>query len=326
VKVLAGDVGGTNLRLAWVEVLPGQPARVLEARTVQVEDFPELAPAAAAFLEGLPERPRRACLGVAGTITGRVLEGVNLPWRIDADALEAELGLERLDLINDFHAAARGVEVLAPSGWTQLSGGSPDPGAPIAILGAGTGLGQAFLIPTHGEGEQARLVVPTEGGHRDFAPTSPLQDRLLVYLRERFGRVSTERVLSGPGLSSIYSFLVEAEGREPCPAVEASERSPAAVSGSAHPTAGATLDLFVDVYGAEAGNLGLTVLARGGVYLAGGIGPRVVHGERAERLARAFVAKGRFEGYLRELPLRLITEPDLGLLGAAQEALAEEGT
>lgn len=314
-KVLAGDVGGTNLRLAWVEVLPGQPARVLEARTVLVEEHPELAPAAAAFLESLPERPRRACLGVAGTITGRVLEGVNLPWRIDADALESELGLERLDLINDFHAAARGVEVLGEAGYTQLAGQAPDPEAPIAILGAGTGLGQAFLIP----GPSGRVVVPTEGGHRDFAPTSPRQDRLLAYLRERFGRVSTERVLSGPGLSSIYSFLVEAEGLEPCPEVEAADREPAAVSGSEHATPGEALDLFVEVYGAEAGNLGLTVLARGGVYLAGGIGPRVVRGPRAERLAGAFVAKGRFESYLRELPLRLITEPDLGLLGAARE-------
>lgn len=322
-KVLAGDVGGTNLRLALVEVLPGQPARVLEAQTVLVEEHPDLGPAAAAFLESLPERPRRACLGVAGTITGRVLEGVNLPWRIDADALEAELELERLDLINDFHAAARGVEVLGEAGYTQLAGEAPDPRAPVAILGAGTGLGQAFLIP--GAPGGARSVVPTEGGHRDFAPTSPRQDRLLAYLRERFGRVSTERVLSGPGLSSIYSFLVEAEGQDPCPKVEAAERLPAAVSGSEHPTSGAALDLFVDVYGAEAGNLGLTVLARGGVYLAGGIAPRIVHGERAERLARAFVAKGRFEGYLRELPLRLITDPDLGLLGAAQEALLGGG-
>jgi glucokinase len=314
-KVLAGDVGGTNLRLAWVEVLPEEPARVLAARTVLVEEHPDLAPAAAAFLETLPERPRRACLGVAGTITGRVLEGVNLPWRIDADALEAELGLERLDLINDFHAAARGVEVLGEAGFRQLAGQAPDPQAPIAILGAGTGLGQAFLIP----GEGTRLVVPTEGGHRDFAPTSPEQDRLLVYLRERFGRVSTERVLSGPGLSSIYSFLVEAEGREPCAAVEEAGRDPAAVSGSEHPTASSALDLFVDVYGAEAGNLGLTVLARGGVYLAGGIAPRIVHGARAERFVGAFVAKGRFADYMSELPLRLITEPDLGLLGAARE-------
>lgn len=323
-KVLTGDVGGTNLRLAWVEALPERPARILEAQTVPVDDFPGLAPAGQAFLERLPERPTRACLGVAGTITGRVLEGVNLPWRIDADALERELGLERLDLINDFHAAARGVEVLSEAGWTQLSGGAPDPGAPVAVLGAGTGLGQAFLIPEP-EGKR-RLVVPTEGGHRDFAPTSAEQDRLLAYLRERFGRVSTERVLSGPGLSSIYAFLVEACGLEPCPEVEAQERAPAAVSGSGHASASAAVDLFVDVYGAEAGNLGLTVLARGGVYLAGGIGPRVIRGARVERLVERFVDKGRFAGYLRELPLRLITEPDLGLLGSAHEALLRSGS
>ena len=321
-KVLAGDVGGTNLRLAWVEARPGQPARILESETVLVEDHPDLGPAARAFLERLPERPVRACLGVAGTITGRVLEGVNLPWTIDADALEVELGLERLDLINDFHAAARGVEALGPEGQIHLSGQEPDPQAPIGILGAGTGLGQAFLIPQPGSEPVSRLVVSTEAGHRDFAPCNPLQDRLLIYLRDYFvGRVSTERVLSGPGLSSIYSFLVDAEGRPPCPAVEAADRRPPAVTASEHPTAGAALDLFVDVYGAEAGNLGLTVLARGGVYLAGGIAPRIVHGLRAERLARAFVQKGRFSEYLQKLPLRLITDPDLGLLGAAQEAL-----
>lgn len=315
-RVLAGDVGGTNLRLALVELRPERPAKVISAKTVPVAEHRSLAGPVAAFLDDLNERPTRACLGVAGTITGRVLQGVNLPWTIDADALEQELGLERLLLINDFHAAARGVEALGREGWRQLAGNEPDPSAPVAVLGAGTGLGQAFLIP----GPSGRIVVATEGGHRDFAPRNPLQDHLLAWLRARHGRVSTERVLSGPGLAAIYEFLVEDQGHPRAPEVEAAHEHPPAIAASHHPTAAHALDLLVDVYGAEAGNVALTGLARGGVYLAGGIAPQILEGPRLARFLCAFHDGGRFSDYLRSLPLRLIVDPRLGLVGAALEA------
>ena len=168
-------------------------------------------------------------------------------------------------------------------------------------------------------------MVSSEGGHRDFAPTDELQGRLLTWLRARHGRVSTERVLSGPGLGAIYAFLVEAEGRPACAAVaslEEAARPPAILAGAgSDPTCAAAVGLLTDVYGAEAGNLALTVLARGGVFLAGGMAPELLRDEgRAERFRRAFRAKGRFEDLLTSYAVRVVDDPDLGLLGAAAEA------
>lgn len=337
--VLAGDVGGTNARLALVEVAAGRA--VLRARAqVAVAEQAGLEGPVSSFLGvhlgGAPAP--RACIGVAGTIIGRAarVAGVNMPWTVDAEALERACGLPAVSLINDFHAAARGVELLGPQDVEpvgSLEGRPPEPGHPVAILGAGTGLGQAFNLTLPGG---RRLIVPTEGGHRDFAPCDPLQDRLLVWLRGRHGRVSTERVLSGPGLVATYRFLVEAEGRPPCPQVEAvapAEQGPAITRQAlgdghdgGHPTCVAALEVFVDVYGAEAGNVALTVLATGGVYLAGGIAPTVLtRPDLAARFRRAFDAKGRLRDLLDAIPVWVITNPDLGLLGAAAEAALPPG-
>lgn len=321
-RVLAADIGGTNLRLALVE-RSGRP-RVVASRRTPVGEHPGLSAAVQEFLAELPERPRRACFGVAGTITGRTIAGVNLPWAIDADEVEATCGLDAVRLINDFHAAARGVEQLGGEGWFPLRPDAPEveEGGPVAVLGAGTGLGQALLVPGPGGG---RVVVSSEGGHRDFAPTDELQGRLLSWLRARHGRVSTERVLSGPGLAAIYAFLVEAEGRPACAAVESLDeaaRPPAILDAAGtDPTCADAVGLLTDVYGAEAGNLALTVLARGGVFLAGGMAPELLREQaRAERFERAFRAKGRFAELLAGYAVRVVDDPDLGLLGAAAEA------
>ncbi|MGE0709864.1 MAG: glucokinase [Planctomycetota bacterium] len=315
---LAGDVGGTNVRLALVETGDG-PARVVARSRRAVSDHSGLEEPVTAFLAEQERRPSVACFGVAATVSGRRAAGVNLPWGLDADALEAALGLP-VRLINDFHAAARGVEQLSSAGWFAVGGGDVEPEAPIAVLGAGTGLGQALLIP---RGDGGRVVVPGEGGHRDFAPRDPLQDQLLAWLRGRHGRVSTERVLSGPGLAATYAFLV-AQGRPACPEVEAApeaERPPAVLRSGEHETCAAALDLFTDVYGAEASNLALTVLARSGVYVAGGIAPDLLGDPgRAARFRRAFEDKGRFAGMLAGYAVRVVTDGDLGLLGAAAEA------
>ncbi|MBX3465750.1 MAG: glucokinase [Planctomycetes bacterium] len=327
--VLAGDVGGTNARLALVEVAAGRA--VLRARAqVAVAEQAGLEGPVSSFLGvhlgGAPAP--RACIGVAGTIIGRAasVAGVNMPWTVDAEALERACGLPRVDLINDFHAAARGIELLGPADVLPIGGGEVgrpgEPGHPQAILGAGTGLGQAFILPLP---DGRRVIVPTEGGHRDFAPRNPLEDRLLAWLRGHYGRVSTERVLSGPGLVSIYRFLVDAEQLPACEPVEAvapAEQGPVitAMAGS-HPACMIALDVFVDVYGAEAGNVALTVLATGGVYLAGGIAPTVLaQPASATRFRRTFEDKGRLRGLLETIPVRVITNPDLGLLGAAREA------
>lgn len=332
-RVLAADVGGTNARLALVDV-EGDRAVVRARQQVAVAEHTGLAEPVAAFLAAHAGAapPERACVGVAGTIVGRAAKvaGVNMPWSVDADVLERTCGLPRVDLVNDFYAAARGIELLSPADLHPIPPSDPAgslealPGQPRAILGAGTGLGQAFLVPAAGGGWQ---VVPSEGGHRDFAPRDVREDRLLAWLRARFGRVSTERVLSGPGLVNIYRFLVEVEGMPACAEVdqatgpgqgpEITERGLART----HPTCVTALEMFVDAYGAEAGNVALTVIATGGVYLAGGIAPRVlVHEDTCARFRRVFDDKGRFRDLLDSIPVYVITNPDLALLGAAREA------
>jgi glucokinase len=232
---------------------------------------------------------------------------------VDAEELERACGFERVRLINDFEAAARGIDALGPEDLLQLQG-RPDPARPRAVLGAGTGLGQAFLLP----GRSGAQVVSTEGGHRDFAPTSPDQDRLLAHLRAIHGRVSTERVLSGPGLAAIYAWLLT-EGEPACDGVDPARDRSAAIAASEHPTCRRAVSLFVDVYGAEAGNVALTVLATGGVFLAGGIAPKLFGGSpaRQAQLREAFAAKGRFRTLLAAFPLAVVVQPNLGLLGAA---------
>lgn len=317
-RVLAGDVGGTNARLAVIEV-EGDDATLVARRTVPVAEHEGLEEPLAAFVaEHGPLK--RGCLGVAGKIVGRRIEGVNSAWTIDADSLEAASGLERLVLVNDFHAAARGLALLGPDDVLELCGGEPEEDARVAILGAGTGLGQAFVLPG-----TPPTIVGTEGGHRDFGPRTPLQDRLLVHMRQAYGRVSTERVLSGPGLAAIYRFLVAAEGFAPNETVEATPEAhrPAAVTAAAdeHATCSAALDLFVEVYGAEASNVAVTALATGGVYVAGGIAPRILGDRRRASSFRAhFEDKGRFSDWVKRVPVWLVTNGDLGLLGAAAEA------
>lgn len=326
---LVGDIGGTHVRLGLARVEGGR-LRLLATSKVRGREQPDLATPVRAFLQAQGARPTVACLGIAGTIEhvdgdARV-SGVNLPWSVEVRALERACQLERVVLINDFHAAARGVEQLGPEDWVALNPGEPVADAPVAILGAGTGLGQAFLVGPPGR----RAVLPTEGGHRDFAPRDPLQDRLLAFLRARHeGRVSTERVLSGPGMISIYDFL-RSEGHPADPEVQAvwgtiacGKTLSARAAGGHHPTSAAALAVFVDVYGAEAGNLVLTLLARGGVWVAGGIAPQVLQDPtQAQAFRRAYLDKGRFASLLASVPVRLVIHPDLGLLGAGGEALA----
>ncbi|RMG06498.1 MAG: glucokinase [Planctomycetota bacterium] len=324
-RVLAGDIGGTHVRLALVEV-DEERARVVAEERFAVAAHTGAAEPLRRFLRALGEgAPRRACLGVAGTVSGRRVEGVNTDWVVDADALEEATGLERVELVNDFFAAARGVDLLGPQDVLAVGEGrAARADQPQAVLGAGTGLGEALRLPAPGNGWR---VVGTEGGHRGFAPRTPLQDRLLVWLRARHGRVSTERVLSGPGLAAIYRFLVAAEGRPPAPDVESAPplRQPERISALAeeHPTCAEALSVFLDVYGAEAGDLALTVLAGGGVYVAGGIAPAVLGPPvRRARFRRAFEDKGRLRSFVAAIPVWVVTSPHLGLLGAAAVAAA----
>lgn len=297
--ILAADIGGTKSLLALCD---GGPP-LFERRFASGEFAGPEALLARFFDEaraalGATARPDAACFGVAGPVAGGSARLTNLPWTVDAAALGRRFGIARLRLLNDFAAAAWGIDALGPGDLATLQAGEPREGAPRVILGAGTGLGIAYAF------RAAAGYVPAagEGGHCAFAPADERQLELWTYLHERLGRVELEHVLSGPGLARIHEFL----GGAPC--------APEAVSGEA-------LDLFIACYGAAAGDLALGVLARGGVYIAGGIAPRILPRLAAGGFLAAFRDKGAFSDIARRMPVHVVTSERLGVLGAARAAL-----
>jgi glucokinase len=322
VIVLAGDIGGTNARLATVE-LDGSTARLGHQGRYPSGDYPGLAPIVHRFLQEAGTRPDRACLGIACPVVGDDCSAPNLPWTINARALAAEIGIPRTAIINDFAAVGYGIELLSPADLCTLQAGTPVPQGPIALIGAGTGLGQGFLV---WQGDHYR-VLPSEGGHSDFAPSGPVQDGLFRALAERFGRVSWERLLSGPGIANIYQYLRASGAAPEQPAVraelDAEDDGKVIVTHAldrSDPLSVRALELFWEVLGAQAGNLALTVLATGGVFLAGGIVPRVVGRLDGGAFLRAFRNKGRLSPLLARIPVHVIMNPSVGLLGAAAVA------
>jgi glucokinase len=293
--VLAADIGGTNCRTA---VFDGR--ELVRRRQVPTAGH-SAASALVAATEGLSLRA--ACLAVAGPVDQGRARLTNHHWSFDERELSRALGCP-VRLVNDFHAAARGVPELGPQGWRALNDVAIEPG-PIAVLGPGTGLGQALLLPTP-EGDWQAL--PGEGGHVDFAPNDAEQAALWAWLHERHnGHVSVERVLSGPGLLDLHRFH-RARGLTG-PQLELPEQ----VGRGSDEASRAAVRTFVRVLGARAGSVALQVLPAGGVWICGGITPRLP----LEGLTLAWLQKGRFEELLRRIPLRLVTDPDLGLLGAA---------
>jgi len=322
VIVLAGDVGGTNARLATVE-LNGGTARIAQQSRYPSGDYPGLTPIVRGFCEGLASRPDRACFGIACPVVGDDCTAPNLPWTVNARKLADEIGISRTTIINDFVAAGYAIGMLGPSDLLTLQEGSPIPQGPIALIGAGTGLGQGFLL---WEGDHYR-VLPSEGGHGDFAPRGELQTGLLQFLRRRFGRVSWERLLSGAGMVNAYNHLLASGAAPERETVrdEMEKEDPAAVITrhgleKTDDLSDRALDLFCDVLGAQAGNLALTVIATGGVYLAGGIAPRIAERLKSGPFLTAFRDKGRMAELLTRIPVHVIMNPNVGLLGAAAVA------
>jgi glucokinase len=327
--ILAGDIGGTNTRLALYD-----PQRLEEPRVLKrygSGDYESLQTIILAFLAECADTlggrvPARAGFGVAGPVDGKIVKLTNLPWVIDPEQIRARIGAERIAFVNDFAANCLAVTRLGPAHLRQIGGGAPVPGEPIAVLGAGTGLGEGFLIHTG----QDYVVVPSEGGHADFAPRNALEIRLLEHLTEKFRRVSYERILSGGGLVNVYEFFRDRENMDEAAAVREEMRSqdPAAVI-SHHALARSdalcerALELFCSVYGAEAGNLALKVLAKGGVYLAGGIAGKIIARLEEGGFRYGFENKGRFTHFLAGLPVFVITHPQPGLMGAAIAALRQ---
>jgi glucokinase len=339
--VLAGDIGGTNSRLALYEVAPDGTAMQLFERTSPSASHRSLDDLADAFLSaaatalggrvGHGKGVSAACIAVAGPIEGDICRATNLPWLVDRRALAARLGIPRIRLINDFHAAAQGVTAIGPEFLASLGGSPPDPRGPIAVLGAGTGLGVAFLLWS--TDDNAYQVIPSEGGHMDFAPRTPLEAGLMQYLIHKYGRVSCERVLSGRGLVDVFTFLSQEPGcralirpeTTAALAVAHADADPAAVISergltAADPICEMSLAVFCSVLGAVAGNLALAILATGGVFVAGGIAPRVLSYVQNGVFREAFDRKGRLHTLLERLPAFVVTHPQIGLVGAAAAA------
>ena len=320
-RVLAGDIGGTKTALAIVEIA-GRRCRVLRFERYHSADHPGLEEIVEAFLETEPARPAAAGFGVAGPVVNGRSKITNLGWRLDERLLARRARLGSVTLVNDFGANALGLRFLGARQTATLHRGRPDPRGPVALLGAGTGLGEAALLPS------AEAVVASEGGHVDFGPRSMLQDRLTVFLRRRFGRATRERILSGSGLVLLYEFLA-AEGiarpsARAAAALESAEDRAAVISqlGLARRDrlCRAALDLFVEIYGSEAGNLALQYRATGGVYVAGGIAPKILPALRSPAFRKAFLDKAPMRGLLLKIPVRAVLDPRLGLYGAAAAA------
>jgi glucokinase len=324
--ILAGDIGGTKTNLALVGAGDGA-LHIMSVRSYPSQRYPSLEAIVELYLAETQARPERACFGVAGPVLAGEATITNLPWRISERSLGEVLAGIPVGLINDLTALAYAVPALQPSDWLALQSGEPEEGGPIGILAPGTGLGQGYLC---WDGRRYRPGA-SEGGHTDFAPADEVQIALLRHLQAEYGHVSWERVLSGPGLHAIYRFLC-AGARQPAWVVERlTEGDPSATISAlalegSDPCCVQALDIFVAIMGAQAGNLALTLMATGGVYLGGGIAPKILPKLQDGTLLRAFRAKGRLTPVLERIPLRVIHNRHAALLGAASCARVHDGT
>ncbi|MGL5597641.1 MAG: glucokinase [Aeromonas sp.] len=304
---LVGDVGGTNARLALCELASGA---ISQAKTYSGLAHPSLETVIRLYLEEHNATVSQACIAIACPINGDWVTMTNHSWEFSISEMQANLGLAQLQVINDFTAVSMAVPVLAKTDCIQLGGAAPVAGKPIAIYGAGTGLGVAHLVNT---GEQW-LSLPGEGGHVDFAANNEEEDAVLQVMRAELGHVSAERLLSGPGLVNLYRGLVKSDGREPAH-LEPKDITERALAGECLDCR-RTLRLFCALMGRFAGNLALNMGTFGGVYIAGGIVPRFEEFFINSGFRVAFEDKGRFKSYLRSIPVFLITHKEPGLLGA----------
>ncbi len=319
--LLSGDAGGSKTRLALFEFENGRLAKT-ELETYISKDFPDLQTIIALFLGRYRVHIEKACFGVPGPVVDGEAQTTNLPWTLQESEIRQASGISSVTLVNDLVATAAAVPLLGPDDLFPLHQGKKAETAEMkyAVLAPGTGLGQAFL---HVESERA-VVLPSEGGHADFAPTTALQIELLQYLQPRFGRVSYERVLSGPGLENIYNFLKTSRYATEPPelAQRLKEGDPAAVI-SGVGLAGQNelcvkaLDIFAEILGAQAGNLALNFLATGGVYLGGGIPPKLCKKLKDGTAVAAYLNKGRLSNLVADTSLFVIQDEQAALLGAA---------
>ncbi len=342
--ILAGDIGATKINLALYD-WDKERVDPIREDTLYTTDYESLEEALTEFLEESqpmeldvedePEDPpvksepsntpvTAACFGVPGPVLNNACRTTNIPWTVNGDTLAEFLEIPHVRLLNDLEATAHGLQILQPNEIEDLNpqAPSPPPDGTRALLAAGTGLGESLLLWT---GKDYHIC-PSEGGHADFAPNNDLEIELLRYLRTSYLHVSYERVLSGPGLHLIYQFLRDTQKNEPTWFAEklvtgdpASLIAEAGLEGKPEICKN-TLHMFVSIYGAEAGNMALKTLARGGVYIGGGIAPKILPTLQEGTFMKAFLAKGRYKRLLSNIPVRVILNPHAALLGAASVA------
>jgi glucokinase len=317
--LLAGDLGGTKTLLR----LSDESGNILCESRFPSGDFGGLEPMVAEFLGRDNHRKAisAACFAVAGPVSHSESQSTaritNLPWCLSSTELAGVCNAP-VSLINDFEAVAHGIGELDGADLRVIHAGAAQTGKPRVVLGAGTGLGVCQIVPT----ASGAMVMPSEGGHADFAPSNAQQLGLLRFLWERHGHVSYDRVLSGPGLAAIFEYLADIEGVQSEPAIRdilTSRDVPAAVTAAARSNvavARKSVDMFVDVYAAQAGNLALVSLALGGVYVAGGIAPKIIDELDSSRFREGFIAKGRMRELLERTPVAVVLNEQVGLLGA----------
>ncbi|MEA3377025.1 MAG: glucokinase [Chloroflexota bacterium] len=326
--LLAGDVGGTKTRLAIFSEESG-PRQPLVDETFRSRDYPGLDAIAREFLDRIDFVVDRATFGVAGPVIENHVEVTNLPWTVDADELRERLDLSSVRLLNDLASTANGVLLLERDELHTLQQGTHDPTGAIAVVAPGTGLGEAFLTWDQDDGRYRPHA--SEGGHTDFGPMTPRQIQLLRYLWARHEHVSYELVCSGMGIPNLYSYYRSGGyAEEPDwltdQLAQADDPTPVIVNGALDEERECelctlTLNTFVSILGAEAGNLALKVMATGGVYLGGGIPPRVLPALEQGRFLEAFCSKGRHADLMERVPVHVILNPDVAILGVAGHGL-----
>jgi len=325
--ILTGDIGGTNARLALFDVQNGT-YKLVSGSVFPSRQYRGLDEIVARFVSDTAAHPSVACFGVAGPVRNGRVETSNLPWLVESKRLASELHLPTATLINDLEANAWGIAALQPDDVVVLNQVRGTPIGNKAVIAAGTGLGEAGM---YWDGSKHH-VFASEGGHSDFAPRNELEVDMLNYLRAQFDHVSYERIVSGPGLVNVFHFLRDTgRGEEPSWLTEqmaagdpAAAISSAALSGKCSLCEHA-VDLFVSIYGAESGNLALKIMALGGVYVGGGIAPKMLPKLAGPLFMQSFAGKGRMQPLLESIPVKVIKNEKLALLGAARYAVANPG-
>lgn len=328
--ILAGDIGGTKCNLALYEIHGKSHRKIIQQR-YESREFPTFDEMISKFLSDTRAKTKdadshaieAAGFGVAGPVIDHRVKATNLPWIVDASALSAQLGTRHVVLLNDLEATAHSLALMSPSELSSLNAGTPSPQSTQALLAAGTGLGEATLF---WDGKQ-HVVASSEGGHVDFAPRTEQEIELLRYMKKRNEFVSVELILSGRGFRTIHTFLdasVQHPSFEDPEADAAPEITQLALEGQC-PVCVQTLDLWVSMYGAEAGNLALKVLARGGVWVAGGIAVKIRKKMEDGTFFRAFCEKEKFAALLAQIPILMVLNEEAPLIGAMSRAIQTAG-